>query len=252
MTTRQDDDVATETRAHLAIALDVPELDSALRLARRVKPWFSVAKIGLELFVAEGPRTVEALLTEGFEVFLDLKLHDIPNTVGRAARSAGALGARLVTAHACGGEAMLRAAVEGFAEGAAGAGGPRAHFAQEAVFGRPAGILGVTVLTSDSTAAPDLLASRAALAETTGCAGIVCAAVDLSAVQKVLSRSLRVVPGIRLPDDSAGDQARVSTPGSALRGGADLLVVGRSVTSAADIETAAAAISADAASWREQ
>ena len=129
----------------VAFALDVASLDAAVDLATRLRPWFSVAKIGLELFAAEGPLAVDTLLDEGFRVFVDLKLHDIPTTVGRAARKIGSMGVSYTTVHAAGGDEMLRAAVEGFEEGWAGA---VAMGHVEPAEGS-AGILAVTVLTSD-------------------------------------------------------------------------------------------------------
>ena len=107
-----------ELRSRLALALDVDDQVAAMRLAHELRPWFAVAKVGLELYSAAGPDTVAALLDEGFGVFLDLKLHDIPTTVGRAARVLGALGVSYLTAHASGGAVMLRAAVDGLADGA--------------------------------------------------------------------------------------------------------------------------------------
>jgi hypothetical protein len=134
----------TARRDRLALAFDVDDLVAAVRLARRVQPWFGVAKVGLELFAAAGPEAVVALGAEGYKVFLDLKLHDIPTTVGRAARVIGGLGAQYTTVHTAGGEAMVRAAVEGLAEGAASAGLPASC------------VLGVTVLTSDVDAPAEL------------------------------------------------------------------------------------------------
>lgn len=216
-------------REHLALALDVSEPSAALDLARRLRPFFAVVKVGLELFVASGPPVVTELVAEGFAVFLDLKLHDIPNTVGRAAARAAALGARYVTVHAYGGEAMVRAAVAGFASASQDGGG----------------ILAVTVLTSEPVADRPLLRARAELAAEAGCAGLVCAASDLAQLAGLPSRLVRVVPGIRAPGSPPDDQARVATPREALSGGADLLVIGRTVTNAPDLEEAAAAVVAD-------
>ncbi len=218
-------------RRHLALALDLPDAAAAVRLARRLRPWFGVAKIGLELFVAEGPVVVRAAQDEGYEVFLDLKLHDIPNTVGRAAGRAAALGVRYLTVHAAGGRAMLEAAVGGYS--AESSGGAR---------GNGAGILAVTVLTSDPVARPEDLRSRAQLAAEVGCVGAVCAAPDLAVVRDAAPGLVLAVPGIRLPESAAGDQARIATPEAALAAGADLLVIGRTVTSASDPEAAAARV----------
>ncbi|HUC36371.1 MAG TPA: orotidine-5'-phosphate decarboxylase [Acidimicrobiales bacterium] len=218
-----------DQRGRLALALDVDDLVLALRTARRLAPWFGVAKVGLELFTAAGPEVVSALTIEGFRVFLDLKLHDIPTTVRRAARVIGGLGATYTTAHAAGGEEMLRAAVEGMAEGATAAGS-----------GLPlAGVLGVTLLTSQRDASRELLASRAGLAAAAGCGGVVCAASDLPFVRDAAPGLLTVVPGIRLEGADPDDQARASTPAAALAAGADILVVGRAVTHARDPEAVA-------------
>lgn len=221
-----------EVRARLALALDVDDLVDALRLARQVRPWFGVAKVGLELYSAAGPDAVGALAEAGFEVFVDLKLLDIPTTVQRASRVLGALGVRYLTLHARGDEAMLRAGVEGLHDGAAAAGLP------EPV------ALAVTVLTSDGTAPPHIVPHRIALAVEAGCGGIVCAAADVRDAKSLAPRLLAVVPGIRLPGDDADDQARTSTPAAAAEAGADLLVLGRSVTRADDPAAAAAAVAA--------
>ncbi len=232
--TRED-----QARSHLALALDVGSAEEALALARRLRPHFSVVKVGLELFVAGGPDVVRALAGEGFDVFLDLKLHDIPNTVGRAATRAGALGVRYLTVHLAGGAQMVRAAVEGFGSTSTDSSG--------------SGILGVTVLTSEPDPGDEVLAARAALAASTGCVGAVCAAADLPVVRPVATGLVLVVPGIRMEGSDPGDQARVATPGSALRNGADLLVIGRTVTAAADPAAAAAQVSASLlrGSWQQ-
>ncbi len=229
------DEVSGIVRDHLALALDVSTLDEAVALAARLHTWFSVVKVGLELFSAEGPLAVDALLDEGYRVFLDLKLHDIPTTVGRAARRIGSLGVSYTTVHAAGGEQMLRAAVDGFEEGwslAVASGLPAPGQAT-------AGVLAVTVLTSDAEASDEVLGSRAALAARTGCLGVVCAAKDLKVVRSGGPGLLTVVPGIRLAGASTDDQARAAKPGSAIAQGADLLVIGRTVTGASDPEKAA-------------
>ncbi|MGA3214459.1 MAG: orotidine-5'-phosphate decarboxylase [Acidimicrobiales bacterium] len=222
-------------REHLALALDVSSLDEAVELATRLRPWFSVAKVGLELFSGEGPLAVDALLDEGFQVFLDLKLHDIPTTVARAARRIGSLGVSYATVHAAGGPEMLRAAVEGFEEGweAAVASGHPAPVAGLA------GILAVTVLTSEAHADAELIGERASLASATGCLGVICAAADLAAVVGRAPGLVTVVPGIRLGGSSPDDQARVASPASAIEAGADILVVGRTVTASSHPEEAA-------------
>ena len=222
-------------RRHLALALDLDDLDAARHLAGRLQPWFAVAKVGLELFGAAGPDAVRVLRDAGFDVFVDLKLHDIPTTVGRAATALGKLGAAYATVHTAGGAAMVAAAADGMARGAAAAGMP------------PPCVVGVTVLTSDPEAGVDLLRRRAELAAASGCGGLVCAAADL-AVTRAAAPGLRaVVPGIRPAGAARDDQARVATPHAAVAAGADLLVVGRAVTAAADPEAAAAAVAAEVA-----
>jgi orotidine-5'-phosphate decarboxylase len=224
-----------EPRDRLALALDVDDLVAALRLAIRLRPWFSVAKVGLELFGAAGPEAVAALSAEGYRVFLDLKLHDIPTTVGRAARVMGGLGAEFTTVHSAGGEAMMRAAVEGMAEGASSAGMT------------PPTVLGVTVLTSDVDAPPQMLSDRAALAARAGCGGLVCAAPDLPLTRAAAPGLITVVPGIRPSGVSSHDQARAADPATAIRAGADILVIGRAVTAAEDPEGTAAAVADEVA-----
>jgi orotidine-5'-phosphate decarboxylase len=227
--------MVTETRDRLALALDVDDLVAALRLAQRVRPWFGVAKVGLELFGAAGPEAVLALSAEGYRVFLDLKLHDIPTTVGRAARVIGGLGVSYTTVHCAGGEAMVRAAVEGMTTGAAAAG-----------MTAPC-VLGVTVLTSDLDAPPEQLVARAKLAADAGCGGLVCAASDLSVTRGAAPGLISVVPGIRPSGVAADDQARAADPATAIRAGADILVIGRAVTGARDPEAAAAAVADEVA-----
>jgi len=214
-------------RDRLALALDVDDLAAAVALAERLHPWFGVVKIGLELFTGSGPAAVEALAAPDRRVFLDLKLHDIPTTVGRAARQVGRLGVGFVTLHTAGGADMLRAGAEGLAAGAAETGAPAPV------------ALGVTVLTSDPDASAFPARLEAAVAG--GCGGVVCSVRELPIV-KQRSLLLTVVPGIRLPGGAAHDQARVGTPAEAIAAGADLLVVGRAVTAAADPEAAAAAL----------
>ena len=219
--------MVTSVRDHLALALDVDDLAVAVALADRLHPWFGIVKVGLELFCAAGPAAVEKLALPDRRVFLDLNLHDIPTTVGKAARQVGRLGVGYVTLHAAGGVDMLRAGVDGLAAGAADAGLD------------PPVALGVTVLTSDPDASAFPARLEAAVAG--GCGGVVCSVRELPAV-KDRSRLLAVVPGIRLPGGAAHDQARVGTPAEALAAGADLLVIGRAVTAAPDPEGAAAAL----------
>ena len=216
-------------RGRLAVALDVPSAERALALAGELSPWFGVAKVGYELYAAGGPGIVEPLRALGMDVFLDLKLHDIPTTVNRGARVLGRLGAAYLNFHASGGEAMLRAGVEGLSAGADEAG----HRAPVS--------LAVTVLTSDAPD-PATLRSRAALAAGAGCSGVVCAAADIGTVRSVFPAALTMVPGIRTEGSALNDQVRVATPAQAVAAGADVMVIGRSVTGAADPQGAAAAL----------
>ena len=219
-----------DLRNRLALALDVDDLVMATRLARELQPWFGVAKIGLELFSASGPDAVTTIAACGYRIFLDLKLHDIPTTVGRSARVLGALGAGFLTLHAFGGVPMLRAGVEGLAEGAAGAGL------------EPPVALAVTILTSDDGAPPHVLGNRVRSAVEARCGGLVCAVDDVQEAKQLAPNLLAVVPGIRLAGTDVNDQARAGTPARALAAGADLLVVGRAVTAAPDRAAAAAAL----------
>lgn len=225
-------------RDRLALVLDLDDLVAAERLAKRLAPWFGVAKVGLELFSAAGPEAVTTLRASGYRVFLDVKLHDIPTTVNHAARVLGALGASYLTLHAAGGPVMLSAGVEGLASGAEAA-------------GLPAPIaLGVTVLTSEREAPAALFDERLVLAVEAGCGGFVCAASEVHHGKLVAPRLAAVVPGIRLAGDPVHDQGRPATPREAIDAGADLLVVGRTVTHADDPEHAAEAVHVDIASGR--
>jgi orotidine-5'-phosphate decarboxylase len=217
-------------RERLALALDTDDLVVAQRLARQLQPWFGVAKVGLELYTAAGPESVASMVDAGFSVMLDLKLHDIPTTVRKAARVAGALGASYLTLHAFGGPVMLRAGVDGLRDGAEAAGLPHPV------------ALAVTVLTSDADAPPHILGRRVLAAVEGGCGGVVCAAADVREAKQLAPRLLAVVPGIRPPAAERHDQARAGTPQEALASGADLLVVGRLVTMAPDPAGAAAAL----------
>ncbi len=228
-----------EARRRIIVALDVADGDAAEAAARRLSGHVGLIKIGLELFVAEGPAVVRRLRAAApeLDVFLDLKLHDIPNTMVGAIRSARTLGARFITVHAGSGVAHLRACVD--------AAGPALQ------------VLAVTVLTSqDATAcaeaghtrAPaELVALRAGCARAAGCAGVVCSGQELAAVREVAPDLLRVVPGIRPAGGEVGDQKRVMTPGVAIAAGASYLVIGRPILAAADPVAAADAIAAEIA-----
>ncbi len=221
-------------RSRLAIALDVSTVAEAERLAGAVAPHIGVAKIGLQLFSVAGPSAVEAIQGAGLDVLLDLKLHDIPNTVGAAARELGRLGVRYVTSHTQGGEVMLRAAVEGLAAGAADAGA-------EAPM-----VLAVTVLTSDADASPEVLTERVGIANAAGC-GVVCAVPDLPVVRAAAPDLFILTPGIRLAGGDAHDQVRVATPAVAVEAGSSLLVIGRAVSAAPDPVAAAAKVAGEVA-----
>jgi orotidine-5'-phosphate decarboxylase len=215
-----------KARPHLCLALDVDSADDAVALADELRPWFAVVKVGYQLLLAAGPGVIGRLAEDGFDVFADLKLHDIPNTVEQGARAAGRWGVSYLTVHTAGGPDVLAAAVAGLASTA------------------PAAVaLGVTVLTSDAHAPPELVAARAEAARQAGCGGVVCAVSDLAAVGGMRA----VTPGIRLAGADADDQARVSTPGAAIAAGADLLVVGRTVSAAQDRQSAAATVATEVA-----
>ncbi|HSM59588.1 MAG TPA: orotidine-5'-phosphate decarboxylase, partial [Longimicrobiales bacterium] len=231
------------------VALAYPDPEPALALVAALPPgtWY---KIGLELFTRAGPPIVERLVGEGRHVFLDLKLHDIPNTVGGATRAAAALGVRLLTVHAAGGERMLRAAADAAAEVAeAGAG--------EA--GRTR-LLAITVLTSLDDAGLSAVMGRgstvedaagrlAGLARESGVDGVVSSVAECRAIKIACGADFLVVtPGIRLAGQSAQDQRRVATPALARAAGADYLVVGRAVTGAPDPAVALRRVRADVAS----
>lgn len=222
-------------RERLIVALDYPSADQALALAAQLQHSIQWFKIGLELYVSTGNRIVHELKRMGFSVFLDLKLHDIPNTVAGAVRSASNLGADLLTLHAAGGPAMLQAAAE------AAAGMPH-----------PPRLLAVTVLTSmdqQQLTAIGVLQSPAqqalALAEmayTEGIPGLVCSAEEVQAMREMLPAALLVVPGIRPAGAAVGDQKRIATPATAIAAGASHLVVGRPITQASNPARAANAI----------
>ena len=217
----------------IVIAYDVPSLDQAIALDERLGTGPEYAKIGLELFTAAGPEVVRELKARGRRVFLDLKLHDIPNTVRGAAAVAARLGADLLTVHVMGGAPMIAAAVDGIRrEGGA------------------TRVVTVTLLTSlDAYNLPPgfehpfhpslVIARQLRMALAVGAYGIVCSANDLPAVTALHPRPFfAVTPGIRPADTSRDDQARVSTVTEAVRKGSSLLVLGRAVTAAPDARMA--------------
>lgn len=217
-------------RDRIAVALDVDDIVVAQRIAREVREHVGVAKVGLELYSAVGPDAVTSLVDLGFTVFLDLKLHDIPTTVEKSARVLGSLGASYLTLHAFGGVDMLRAGVEGLADGAERAELP------------PPTALAVTVLTSDSDAPPHILQKRVMVALQAGCGGLVCAVADAAEARTYAPRMEIVAPGIRPEGSERHDQARAATPADAVSAGADLLVIGRPITEAQEMGAAAKAI----------
>lgn len=210
------------------VALDKPDLESALLLAKTFDPALCRVKVGKELFVAAGPAIVDALHELGFQVFLDLKFHDIPNTVASACKSAAALGVWMLTLHAAGGIAMMKAARE-----ALGPPGDETPL-----------LVGVTVLTSMNDAelnaigvagrVNDQVHRLTECVSEAGLDGVVCSASEAQSLKSMYPDLLAVTPGIRLANDRANDQKRVMTPDQAVVCGADYLVIGRSITSAAD------------------
>lgn len=214
--------------APLIVALDYPLASAALDIAQRLSPALCRLKVGNELFTTSGPALVEKLQHMGFEVFLDLKFHDIPNTVAGAVRAAAELGVWMVNVHACGGRRMMVAAAEAIAP-----------YPQ-----RPL-LIGVTVLTSMSdedlrelgynASLQERVLRLADLAADSGLDGVVCSALEATALRHAHGREFCLVtPGIRLAGDDAADQRRVVTPADALAMGSDYLVIGRSITTAAD------------------
>lgn len=206
----------------LIVALDVPDLAAARTLVRTLRPVVTWFKVGSELFTAGGPAAVAVVHDQGGRVFLDLKFHDIPHTVAGAVSAAARLGVAMMNVHVAGGEAMLRAAVE-----ANGGASERT---------RPI-LIGVTALTSDESSAASLeqVVDAAVLAKRCGLDGVVASAQEVQAIRLACGSSFVIVtPGIRPTAVPGDDQRRTATPGSAVRAGADYLVVGRPITQASD------------------
>ena len=212
----------------IIVPLDFGTAEPALAFAARLDPKLCRVKVGKELFVAEGPAVIARLQERGFEVFLDLKFHDIPNTVAGACRSAARLGVWMLNVHASGGEAMLRAARESI-EGVV----------------RPPLLIAVTILTSLTDAdlarvgyVGSLLENverLARLARASGLDGVVCSAQEAPLIRHATGEDFTLVtPGIRLEGGSRDDQSRVATPREAVRLGANYLVIGRSITRSSD------------------
>jgi orotidine-5'-phosphate decarboxylase len=227
-------------RDRLIVALDLPSAAVATRMAEELESHVGMFKVGSELFTAEGPVVVRYLVTTGKRVFLDLKYHDIPNTVRAASREAAQLGVSIFNVHASGGRKMMEAALAGAREGAA----------------KPPLVLAVTILTSleaeDLTkiglkGTPEEAVVRLArLAQESGLGGVVASPREVAAIRRACGPAFRiVVPGIRPADAAANDQARIATPAAAVRAGADYLVVGRPITDAPDPIAASNAIVAD-------
>lgn len=225
-------------RSRIIAAVDVPDLRAAVALAEKLAGRVGLLKVGLELYVAHGPLALEVLAPFGLPVFLDLKFHDIPQTVEHAARGAGALGAAMITVHASGGAAMIAAARRGLHAGAAQAGR------------KPPALLAVTVLTSlgDDDLSAIGLAGPAAeavlrlgrLAIAAGADGLVCSPAEVALLRRELGAEvLLVVPGIRPLGSDKGDQRRVGTPRETVDAGATYLVIGRPLRDAADPGAAA-------------
>ncbi len=227
-----------QEKAPIAVALDAPDVETAARWAQAVTPYVSVVKVGLELFCRTGPSVVETVRGgTGVGLFLDLKLHDIPNTVAGAARSVARLKPMYLTVHASGGADMVRAAVEAAPD---------------------VTIAAVTVLTSLGDGAlaeiglqgpsSDAVRRLAALAVGAGAGALVCSPQEVALVRGEVGPDIVLItPGVRPVGADAQDQARVATPEQALRDGADLLVIGRPITGATDPGAAAAAIAASLA-----
>ncbi|ADV82748.1 orotidine-5'-phosphate decarboxylase [Terriglobus saanensis] len=223
-------------KQRLIVALDFPSGTEALAMAARLQGSCTWMKVGLELYLAAGQKIVDDLKHLGFDIFLDLKLHDIPNTVAGAVRSVASSGASLLTLHASGGPAMLSAAAE----------------AASTIQDAPR-LLAVTVLTSMNeqellatgiSASPgDRVLQLGAMAMKAGVAGLVCSPLETASLRGALGTSpLLVVPGIRSATDAKGDQSRTASPAEAIASGASMLVVGRPITTAADPAEAAAQI----------
>lgn len=225
-----------EPKDRLAVALDFPSAKPALDLVDRLAGTCRWFKVGMELYYATGNGLIEDLRNRGLQVFLDLKLHDIPNTVAGGIRSATEAGASLLTIHAGGGPAMMAAAAEA---AAALSGSPR--------------LLAVTVLTSMdvneltavgiASSPAEQVIRLATLAKRAGIDGMVCSAEEISPLRTELgNETMLVIPGIRPSGSDIGDQKRIATPGAAIERGASMLVVGRPITRAADPAEAAESI----------
>lgn len=230
-TSRTGAGVAT-ARERVILALDAPDVEQAAAILERVRGHVGAIKVGKELFTAAGVDAVRMAREAGVPVFLDLKYHDIPNTVAGAVRAAAGLGVRWLTVHTAGGAAMLEAAAH--ARDAAGAGRLQ--------------VLGVTVLTSEAGVDPEEVVERALLAQRSGLDGVIASPQEARRIRAACGPDFWIItPGVRPAGAAVGDQARVATPGAAIRDGASALVVGRPITAAPDPAAAADAIVAEVA-----
>ena len=224
------------------VALDVPTAGAALAIVDELGDRCRFYKIGSELFTAEGPPVVRAVRDRGADVFLDLKFHDIPNTVRSAVASAAGLGVRLMTVHASGGRTMLRAAAAGAAT-SAGAGLRSRVLAVSVLTSLDAPSLAESWGRAPGVRVEDEVVRLARLAQSSGIDGLVCSAHEAAAVRSALGPGLELlVPGIRLTGSAHDDQVRVATPAAAAAAGATYIVVGRAVTEAADRRAAMSAV----------
>lgn len=225
-------------RNPIIVALDVPRMDAALELAAQLAPVVGAFKIGKELFTSAGPEVVRRIRTLGGAVFLDLKFHDIPNTVAKAVEAAVQLDVQMLTIHTCGGATMMRAAEHAAQTSAARRGQPAPL------------VLGVTVLTSMdgsdlaeigvATGVAQQVERLAGLAVTSGLRGLVCSPLEITALRPFLPAEMQLVtPGIRPADSRSDDQKRTLTPAEALAAGASWLVIGRPIYAAENPRAAA-------------
>lgn len=217
-----------ENRSRIIVALDFPREEDALKLVERLDPTRCRLKLGKEMFTRSGPQLVENLVTKGFDVFLDLKFHDIPNTVAGACRSAAELGVWMINVHTLGGRKMMEAARDAVEKSAT----------------KPL-LIGVTILTSmgqDDIAEVGLAGSPAdnvrrlaSLAQDSGLDGVVCSPKEVAMLRENIGREFSLVtPGIRPAWSEKGDQTRITSPADAVRLGSDYLVIGRPITGAED------------------
>lgn len=227
----------------IIVALDYPDAAAALALVARLQPSLCRLKVGKELFIVAGPQLLEQLIQRGFEVFLDLKFHDIPNTTAQACKAAASLGVWMVNVHASGGRKMMETAREALAN-----------------FAQPPKLIAVTVLTSMapadlaeigiSVSPAEQVLRLAKLTQDSGLDGVVCSAQEAAILRQHLGQDFCLVtPGIRPADAATDDQSRIMTPRAALENGASYLVIGRPITKAADPLLALQTISKELGDW---